>query len=84
MGQPTKREQQLRSLCEAILAELVVMRRVIPVRELRLVQVKQRTGWSGLMDPALDEVKVMNDGIEAIASLVHAELPSLVEPSGRQ
>ena len=74
MGQPNKRDQRVRAVLETVLAELAVMRRVMPVHELRINQVKQRTGWDDLLDPALDEVSTINAGIEAIGAQVRAEL----------
>ena len=77
MGQPTKRDQQVRALLETVLAELAIMRRVMPVHELRIAQVKERTGWADLLDPALDEVSTINAGIEAISNQVCAELQAM-------
>lgn len=83
MGQPTKRDQQVRELLESILAELAVMRKVMPVHELRIAQVKQRTGWDNLLDPALDEVQTVNAGIETIGERVRAELQAMSAGKGR-
>lgn len=71
------REQQVRALLESVLAELAVMQRVMPVHELRILQVKERTGWDGLLDPALDEVRTVNAGLDAIGDQVRAELQAM-------
>lgn len=71
------REQQVRALLESVLAELAVMQRVMPVHELRILQVKERTGWNSLLDPALDEVKTVNAGLDAIGAQVRAELQAM-------
>lgn len=77
MGQPTKRDQQVRELLESILAELAIVKRVMPVHELRINQVKDRTGLDSLLAPALDEVRTVNAGIETIGSRVRAELQAM-------
>ena len=71
------REQQVRALLESVLAELAVMQRVMPVHELRILQVKERTGWDGLLDPALDEVRTVNAGLDTIGEQVRAELQAM-------
>lgn len=71
------REVQVRALLESVLAELAVMQRVMPVHELRILQVKERTGWDGLLDPALDEVRTVNAGLDAIGEQVRAELQAM-------
>jgi len=71
------REQQVRALLESVLAELAVMQRVMPVHELRILQVKERTGWDGLLDPALDEVRTVNAGLDTIGDQVRAELQAM-------
>lgn len=77
MGQPTKSDQQMRAVLESILAEIAVMRRVMPVHELRISRAKQRSGWESLLGPALDEVTTINEGIDAISDHVHAGLRSM-------
>lgn len=77
MGQPIKRDQQVRELLESILAEVAVIRRVMPVHELRITQVKERTGWDRLLDPALEEVATVNAGMDAISAQVRAELEAM-------
>lgn len=71
------REQQVRALLESVLAELAVMQRLMPVHELRILQVKERTGWDGLLDPALDEVRTVNAGLDTIGEQVRAELQAM-------
>jgi len=71
------REQQVRALLESVLAELAVMQRVMPVHELRILKVKERTGWNSLLDPALDEVKTVNAGLDTIGDQVRAELQAM-------
>lgn len=67
MGQPTKHDQEIRAVLESVLAEIAVMRRVMPVHELRIARAKQRTGWDNLLGPALDEVNTLNEGIDEIS-----------------
>lgn len=64
-------------MLEGILAEVAVIRRVMPVHELRITQVKERTGWGSLLDPALDEVATVNAGMDAISAQVRAELEAM-------
>lgn len=71
------REQQVRALLESVLAELAVMQRVMPVHELRILQAKERTGWDSLLDPALDEVRTVNAGLDTIGEQVRAELQAM-------
>lgn len=71
------REQEVRALLESVLAEVAVMQRVMPVHELRILQVKERTGWNGLLDPALDEVRTVNAGLDTISEQVRAELQAM-------
>lgn len=70
-------EQRVRALLESVLAELAVIQRVMPVHELRILQVKERTGWDSLLDPALDEVATVNAGMETIGDQVRAELQAM-------
>ncbi|NUQ86301.1 MAG: hypothetical protein HUU11_16470 [Anaerolineales bacterium] len=77
MGQPTKRDQRMRELLESILAEVAVIRRVMPVHELRITQVKERTGWDRLLAPALEEVDTVNAGMDAISAQVRAGLEAI-------
>lgn len=64
-------------MLESILAEVAVMRRVMPVHELRIARAKQRSGWDSLLGPALDEVNTINAGIDAISDHVRAGLRSM-------
>lgn len=75
------REEKVRALLESILAELMIMRRVMPVHELRILKVKERTGWDSLLDPALDEVATVNAGMDAIGDQVRAELQAMRDTS---
>lgn len=70
-------EQRIRALLESVLVEIAVMQRVMPVHELRILQVKERTGWNGLLDPALDEVRTVNAGLDTIGEQVRAELQAM-------
>lgn len=77
MGQPTKRDQQVRLLCENVLAEIAVMRRLMPIHRKRIEQVLVRTGWHSLLDSALAEVDAVNAGLDVIVDQVRAELRSM-------
>ena len=78
MGRTLKEVSELRARLESISAELAVMRRVMPVHELRIHQVMDRTGLDGLLVPALEEVSTINEGIDAIAQQVSAALTQLL------
>lgn len=77
MARANKQVTELRARLETVLAEVAVIRRVMPVHRLRIHQVKERTGWNGLLDPALEEVDTINAGIDEVSAQVHAVLQSL-------
>lgn len=77
MARSPKDVIELRTKLENILAEVAVMRRLMPVHELRISQVKERTGLNGLLNPALEEVTTIKEGIDAVSEQAHAALRAL-------
>lgn len=47
------------------------------LRDPSQAQELERTGWDGLLDPALEEVAAVNAGMDAISAQVRAELEAM-------
>lgn len=69
----------LRTAIETIAAQVAVIRSAMPVTRLRVEQARQRTGLTGLLSPALDELDGMRQAVDAIGEQVTSTLAKLME-----
>lgn len=79
MPRANKKDTELRARLETIAVQLAVIRSAMPVTRLRLEQARQRTGLTGLLSPALDELDSMRQAVDAIGEQVVSTLAKLVE-----
>ena len=56
MARPTKTDTQIRTALETVILELAIVKKRVPVTRLRVSQAQVRTGLTGLLSPALDEL----------------------------
>lgn len=79
MPRANKKDTELRSAFETIAAQVAVIRSAMPVTRLRVEQARQRTGLTGLLSPALDELDGMRQAVDAIGEQVTSTLAKLME-----
>jgi hypothetical protein len=67
MARLNKDATEIRTALETIRTELAVIRTALPMTSLRITQAKQRTGLTGLLSPALDEIATVTQSVDQIA-----------------
>ena len=73
------RETAIRAALETIAAEVAFIQDVGLVTRLRVEQARQRTGLTGLLSPALDELDDVNQAVSMIGQQVTSVLAKLTE-----
>ena len=56
MSRANKRDTELRTVLETIGAELAIIRRTMPVTQLRIQQARKRAELDDLLSPAIEEI----------------------------
>lgn len=79
MARPSKTDTQIRTHLETIMLEVVKINLNVPVVALRVSQAKERTGLTGLLSPALDDLDGVADAMSMIGEQVAAALSLLRE-----
>jgi hypothetical protein len=79
MTRANKRVTELRAQLETIAVHVAVIRSAMPVTRLRVEQARQRTGLTGLLSPALDELDGICQAVDAIGEQVTSTLAKLME-----
>lgn len=79
MTRKNKEITELRAAIETIAAQVAVIRSAMPVTILRVQQARQRTGLTGLLSPALDELDSVRQAVDAIGEQVTSTLAKLME-----
>lgn len=78
-GRPSSRDSRIRTALETIIVELVTINERMPVIGLRVSQARERTGLTGLLSPALDEIGDVDECVSTIGEQVTAALALLKE-----
>ena len=73
------RETAIRAALETIATEVAFIQDVGLVTRLRVEQARQRTGLTGLLSPALDELDDVNQALTTIGQQVTSALSRLLE-----
>lgn len=76
-GRANKRDTEIRAALESIGGELVAIRTVVPLAQLRVRQAKERTGLDDLLSPAIDEMEEVSKAVAVIGEQVRAALAKL-------
>jgi len=79
MARPTRTDSQIRTHLETIILELVTINQRMPVIGLRVSQARERTGLTGLLSPALEELDDVDGCVSTIKAQVTAALGLLKE-----
>lgn len=79
MTRKNKNITDLRTAFETIALQVAVIRSAMPVTILRVQQARQRTGLTGLLSPALDELDGICQAVDAIGEQVTSMLAKLME-----
>jgi hypothetical protein len=79
MSRGDLQETAIRAALETIATEVAFIQDVWVVTRLRVEQARQRTGLSGLLSPALDELDDVNQAVSVIREQVSTALAKLLE-----
>jgi hypothetical protein len=74
MSRANKRDTELRAVLETIGAELAILRRTMPVTQLRIQQARKRADMDDLLSPAIEEIDMGTKSIIEIGKQVSAGL----------
>jgi hypothetical protein len=77
MSRANKRDTDLRAVLETIGAEVAMLRRTMPITQLRIQQARKRAAMDDLLSPALEEINANSQSAAEISKQVSAGLALL-------